>query len=878
GDLAAWMSAKPSTAHGASIASFQWDFDGDHKPDATCPGDAPAAYHQFTGTGNQSVSMTAVDTMGGRDTTTQSVAVAHVKTTRATRVPAGSARRRTAARRRHSATLCITQPLDGQQPSSADCVRSLQWGVVDVNVRSSRCFSVETFTWSIHSGKTVTHPARAALTLPPARVPAGQGLVPAEFMHATVQGPVQLNGLPVPVPGQFTSDYDTLEDTIKLGTREIGFDLGGRHVSLGKLDLNTTIPGTTKHRVAEVNLANMPLLGGLGVEGAASVDFVSPGESRLNAQVRLPKFFSMGDAEPAYMRVQFAASNTAPFRLENAHTHLSQTLLGPVLVQDLDLDYQAQGDRWEGGFLVRLFNNDEFPFLDVRPPPLGKGGPGAGIGIAGGEFSHAGADLSLGSFSFQIFPAVFLTHINFSISTHPLVLTGGITLNTAKIVNVRGGLLAALATPEEPYKVPDQPQNEGLNRLKGQTFTDLALAAGGDVSFDTGIAGLEVPLGAAYLLYQPGRISFDGHVDVPLGIFSITGGASGFFDFNSRRFNLEGGGQFCVDELGCLLGAHLLVSSDGIAGCASLTFVDAGLGYRWGDTFPDIMFYGCDVAPYRVHASAAHAAANGFTVSSGLPFASLKIKGTADAPAFTLRGPKGESFSTGAARSQVGPSFSYVRVDKAHTTYVGLKRPSAGNWTLTAAPGSTIANFSLADGLPAPSIKARVSGTGAARTLRYAVKPQPGLQVTFAEQGSDAYREIGKAKGASGKLRFRPAFGRGGTRKVVALVSHNGVASRKLDVTSFRIRRPGRPGRPRVVRVRRRGTSLLVSWGRATGAVRYAVTLKTNDGARRFVVTRKHKVTLRGVEAFLRGTVEVSGLRFDNVLGRAGRARLKAKA
>jgi hypothetical protein len=279
-----------------------------------------------------------------------------------------------------------------------------------------------------------------------------------------------------------------------------------------------------------------------------------------------------------------------------------------------------------------------------------------------------------------------------------------------------------------------------------------------------------------------------------------------------------------------------------------------------------------------VSATSAHSAANGFTLRPGLPFAALKFKGAGDAPALTLHGPKGETFSTGSGRSQTSGSFSFVRVAKAQTTYIGLKSPSAGKWTVSADAGSTISSINQADGLPAPVITGRVLGTGPTRTLRYAIKAQPGFQVTFAEEGNEAYRELGKATRATGTLRFSPTFGHAGPRKVIALLSRNGLVTRKVDVTTFRISRPARPSRPGRVRVRRRGTSLLVSWGRSTGAVRYAVTLITNDGARRFVVTRKRVLTLRGVDTFLRGTVRVSGMRADNALGRAGLGLLKAKA
>ena len=89
-----------------------------------------------------------------------------------------------------------------------------------------------------------------------------------------------------------------------------------------------------------------------------------------------------------------------------------------MLVKDLTLDYFREGDRWEGGALLVPSGDDRDPTaakLDMRPPPTGAGGPGAGIGLAGGDISHAGADLDFGSYAPQLFPGVFLQHIRFAI-------------------------------------------------------------------------------------------------------------------------------------------------------------------------------------------------------------------------------------------------------------------------------------------------------------------------------------------------------------------------------------------------------------------------------------------------------------------------------
>jgi hypothetical protein len=729
---------------------------------------------------------------------------------------------------------------------------------IDVNARSSNCFEIEQFRRRSNGELTPVGEAtgvRARLN----------------FLRAHVRGPVAINGISIPIPGAFKSSYDEYSGNIDLGlARDLGFTFRGRKVSLGKVAV-TQVTGPNM-KVADVTVGNMGKVGGLDLGARGRLDFIAPGRSRLRVNVRLPDVFSMGDGLPAEARVELFADNTHPFTLDNAHISLPAVLLGPILVEDFNLDYQAQGERWEGGALLKLYGTQDSPALDARPPPLGKGGPAAGIGFANGGLSHAGADLNFGSLSPQIFPGVFLSHIRFSLGTHPLVMSGGVTLSTAKIVNVRGDLLAMFATPDEPYTVPAG-LNPALDRLRGRTFYDLALAGGGDVYFSN---IPQLSLGSAYLLYAyPNMFEFGGGVDVPLGVFSVRGEASGFFDSRTRRFNVEGNGEFCAAGIGCYLRAAMLASSDGIAACVGITFVDVGAGYRWGDGI-HLYFYGCDVGDYRVRASSARAAANGVTVRAGLPFVALEVKGAGDAPAVTVRGPKGESFSTANGRSQIGPAFSFVRSAENATTYLSIKSPSAGNWALTAEPGSTIANVSMADGMPKPKITGRVSGRGAARTLRYRLDTQPGQQVTFAEQGTNLYHELGKVTKASGQLRFSPAFSsRPGTRKIVAIVSRGGMARQKVDVTTFRFARPAKPARPNRVRVRRRKTQVTVTWGASAGAVRYAVTMTLADGTRRLVLTRRRRAVFRGVDVLEAGVIRVTGLRADNVAGRARRAAFK---
>lgn len=860
GPLTAWLGARQSTHPGAaSLTRFRWDFNGDGKTDATCGGDTPAVFHQYARTGTFQAGLTVEDSSGGSAKTRRAVRFSGSR-------KATAAKRKTKARRRRGnsdTTVCLTQ-LNDQQPSTEDCARSFQFGLVDVNVRSSRCFAITSRTL----GTEVTpRPSDFTFSTPLKRA-----------FHAKVKGPVAVNGLPVPVPGSFESDYDSWEATLHVGTRPVTFNLGGKAVKIPSLDLNRYVPERKTHHLGGVGLQGLGDVGGLDLTGKVSLDWVAPGETRLYLDVKLPHVFTFDpDAGgPAFGTVSVSAANTRPARLDNFHIHLDWVYLGPILVTGFDLDYQANGSIWTGGAKVAL--PDSGLALDARPEPNLPPGqpPKYGIQFAGGAFRHAGADLNFGSFAPQIFPGIFLQNITAFVGFDPTHLFGGVTLNTAKIVYVRGGLIVAFADQGHPYTVPaDVP---GLTGLAGRRLTATSLAAGGDVCFK--VLGACPSLGDYYILYtHPYMITVAGKVNVPLGVFRATGEGGGFIDANSGRFNLEGHGRF--DFIGGvpLVGADLLLSSNGVAGCVDTFLANFGVGYRWGNTLPDFYLWGCDVGNYRAYASSGRgrAAVTGFTLRSGLPFATMKVIGRGDAPRVTLHGPKGESFSTGAEQRRVSGSFASFRVPAGQATFLGVKRPSPGRWTVTADEGSApIASVNVANGLPGPSVHGRVSGRGARRTLSYRVRQRPGQRVVFAEQGAGSFKEIGRARGARGKLRFKPVAGRGGTRKIVAIVSLNGLVRKKLNVTTFKSPRELRAQRPRGIRATRTGDTLLVRWKRSRGASRYGIFVRTSDGFRKLLVTKKRKITVRGLRSLRGGTVLVRGVRRDNVAGPAGRARFKA--
>ena len=211
-----------------------------------------------------------------------------------------------------------------------------------------------------------------------------------------------------------------------------------------------------------------------------------------------------------------------------------------------------------------------------------------------------------------------------------------------------------------------------------------------------------------------------------------------------------------------------------------------------------------------------------------------------------------------------------------NTTYVVVKRPAAGPWTLTDDDTVPIRRIRQAAGLPRPSVSASVTGTGRRRTLHWRVKPIRGQRVRFVESGRGVRNVIATTRTRRGKARFRPADGPGGRRRIQALVEQNRLPRTSLVAGSYRAPARPRPARPRRVRISRRGARLVVSWRPQRRGFRHAVYVKLSDrrGLLRIVSARRRSVALRGVARY-GATATVVGLTNANGRGPSARASIR---
>jgi hypothetical protein len=372
--------------------------------------------------------------------------------------------------------------------------------------------------------------------------------------------------------------------------------------------------------------------------------------------------------------------------------------------------------------------------------------------------------------------------------------------------------------------------------------------------------------------------------------FSASGGLKG--GFKPGGFNVEGNATlkweqhidigFVHTTLGFEQGAEGLVSDRGIAVC-HIGWPNVGLGFTWSTH--DFTAFGdnCDLAPWRSAAfSSAHAAgpqSHGFVVRRGLPFEAFNVLGRGGVPpSVSVRGPQGESTRTNANFSPVrGPKFLIMQIPSQSRTFVEVRAPAAGTWSITALPGSApVIGFQQGDPLPVPVIRAVVVGRGFHRQLTWTLRAFPGQRVTFVEQGTRISHLLAVAT-TSGRRGFVPSPGPSGTRTIIAQIEQNGLPRRNLIVTRYQAPSPPHPQQVRGLRVVRHGRTLTIRWQRAANATGYELRIALNDGRRILgeLGQRTRSYRVGDLDPATGGTVSVTPLSDTAANGPATRVRLR---
>jgi hypothetical protein len=165
-----------------------------------------------------------------------------------------------------------------------------------------------------------------------------------------------------------------------------------------------------------------------------------------------------------------------------------------------------------------------------------------------------------------------------------------------------------------------------------------------------------------------------------------------------------------------------------------------------------------------------------------------------------------------------------------------------------------------AEALPEPAVTAKVHG----RRISYTVKQIPGQTVRLREVGPNVSAPLGTLRGSKGTLRFKPAFGRGGKRRLVADVLQNDAPRTSLTVAHYTA--PALKKLAATKRVRVTGTGA-ISWSAVRGATGYTVSVWTTDGRALTYDAKSRRVRVRNLAGHTLERVVVRAVRADGAPG-----------
>jgi hypothetical protein len=668
---------------------------------------------------------------------------------------------------------------------------------------------------------------------------------------AVTGGEIRLNGLEViPDPGvnividprQHTIDT-TGSVSVNLrapGIGDITLYHGELHISLpGKLaGLGQTLFDFDTSKFAAV-------LEGFPIEGKIDVQLAKDAV-KIPISLKLPPY--MGGISGA---ATLLADNTNGLQLTSLHIGVDDLVLGALEVKQLSITYTESGDVWKGSAKLNIPAGTPYFGIDVMV-----------------EFDHG--DFTMGSFS------VFLPFPGVPIFTDAYLagFGGGFDIHPPKKKFFGSVTVGA---------IPLDPPNYAIT-VKGTvsiTFVD-----NGPVILEVdgvgAVHGFEIA--NAKLVFQTnGYFEVDGGVDIDLDVAELKASVSAFVDLPGKEFSSQIQGELLVFDHD-IASADAVISSTGAAACGEAVGFHMGFGYHWGGS-AELIGPGlgsCDISGYVVHPVSneakdgrAHVAAAGVQVTGGAPFEDIAVTGTGTAPSVVLTNPGGQPIvpvSIDAPGAAGAPAVAVADAKNA-TTYVMLNKPAAGNWSVSAAAGSSaITAVQSARGYPNPVAHGSVSGSGHKRTLHYTVPSQPGLSVSFAEKATGVYKLLGAAHGGRGTLRFAPADGPGGSRVIDAILTENGVPSQTVAVAHYTAPPPAVPARVKHLTVKVRGASFRISFGGVTGANRYRIAIAGSDGRHFVKLTTARTTTVPAIGYSDRVTVTVAGVTKSARTGKLAKA------
>lgn len=667
----------------------------------------------------------------------------------------------------------------------------------------------------------------------------------------TTTTPFLLNGLTVDPKGK-PATVDTAKRTV---STPAGASVAFGPVQLLKGALEWTLPASgsfTPPQQLDLDKAGFGAnLLGLDVVGDATLT-LTDGRTKLATFLKLPAPFSGVSGA-----LDLTGDNFSGLKLDGLVAKADSLGFG---FEDLELKYTSDPPTWTGSMAFRP---------SVLPADGGGDRFSATIRVVNGSLEFVKVDGQFAAPGKALYPPlVFLRYAGLELTTDPLTITGKTVLAGGP-----GGIVSVGRAFDDFGKVTVRLSDPFSISAEGPVYV---------LGFNVG--------GGFFSYTYPGDITFGANAK--LGSCSVAGAEAaikGYIHVGSAfAMNAEGMAKVCAaGDLSAE--ANAVVSSKGIAACASFTLppISAGAGHKWGEDGVDIMPLDCDTEPYSVAQGAARAAQAGpggartFTVGGGLKQLNVALTGDAGVPQVTLTGPGGVTYA-GAPSGGSVKSATHLAVGEAERrrqTFL-IARPAAGTWTVQPAAGSPgVAKVELARDAEPLKVAGRVTALrGGTRELRWTVASRGRQTVTLYEEGDGVLRALGRAAGAAGVVRWKPAVLRGGRRRVTAIVEQGGLPQDRVVLGTYDVPRPPRPGVARKLRASHTRGALVVRWTPARGAAAQDVRVRLSSGLAQVlrVGGRTRSVRIPDVLGTVTGSVTVVALRADGKPGRTARATVRA--
>lgn len=616
-------------------------------------------------------------------------------------------------------------------------------------------------------------------------------------------------------------------------------------------------------------------LAGMGFAGKACLQF-SNEVARLRGQVKLE--FAGGVTADASMLIKPDATVV----VEDIHTSVGEFKIGPVTVGPASLNYIAKENRWHG---------EGSGSFSGGPVPIGGS---VSFDVVNGKLANGRLEIQSKGLGYPIGgTGLFLVGAGVEYNTFPTTSVGGSM--TVSLGPDMGGfrLIAIRVQAKYDFGPPRVLTLDGdltlLNKFK-------ALDANMTWNFDTDV----ITLASNVVL----KFETDGVFGIGKATYSVEGRNRGII-YDKKFFQLDGYSLVYLN--GPRIYAESTINNWGFAACASAEAngkitvgsfdiswdfkASGGVAYSWPDSQNKLGTVGafgggsCGLDEYRTlpnqlkPGARASASKRTFFIGKGLSQTSLAFRGRGGAPKVILQSPSGKTYTTPADLRPVSePGHVILQQPAEQATTVLLADPEPGRWTVTTPQNSVeVIDAKYANPLPDIDVDAKVTGSGYERTLEYEIAPIPGQRVTFVERGRGAEEVIGTTSKRTGTMRFRPASGPKGRRKIVALVSQDDVPRDELQVGSYSAPPPFRPGAPKGLGITRKRANATASWKRVPGAAEYRVVAVYNDGAKRIVVTRKPVFRLTKVLTSEAVSVSVTALSAEDRAGPTAKAKAAGK-